>query len=236
MLDNGAIDIAISFNPGEASALIAQGRLPETVRTFVFDEGTIGNTHFVAIPYNAAHKDAAMVVANFLMSPEAQACKQDATVWGDQTVLSFSKLSAEQRALFADLPRGPATLPPNALGPSLAGAAPDLDDTDRGALAHPLWQLGRCTKSPSASIRVERSGSAHRLCRDGGETAWTSTWLAAIRPGLDAAAVPRPRRRGAGRGGAAGLRLYAGARRGRSEPRPLAAGWPPIRARAARSG
>ncbi|MBP5858929.1 ABC transporter substrate-binding protein [Marivibrio halodurans] len=119
MLDNGAVDIAISFNPGEASALIAQGRLPETVRTFVFDEGTIGNTHFVAIPYNAAHKDAAMVVANFLMGPEAQARKQDATVWGDQTVLSVAKLSAEQRALFADLPRGPATLPPNALGPSL---------------------------------------------------------------------------------------------------------------------
>ncbi|MCR9220327.1 MAG: ABC transporter substrate-binding protein [Alphaproteobacteria bacterium] len=119
MLDNGEIDIAISFNPGEASALITQGRLPETIRTFVFEKGTIGNTHFVAIPYNSPNKAAAKVVANFLMSPEAQAHKQNADVWGDQTVLSFSRLDAAERALFADLPRGVATLPPDQLGPSL---------------------------------------------------------------------------------------------------------------------
>jgi putative thiamine transport system substrate-binding protein len=119
MLDNAVVDIAISFQPGEASALIAQDRLPESVRTFVFDEGTIGNTHFVAIPYNSPNKDAAMVVANFLMSPEAQAKKQDPRVWGDQTVLSLSRLSAEERALFDDLPRGPATLAPDELGPTL---------------------------------------------------------------------------------------------------------------------
>jgi len=119
MLDDAVIDIAISFNPAEASALIAQGRLPETVRTFVFEDGTIGNTHFVAIPYNSPNKAAAMVTANFLMSPEAQAKKQNADVWGDQTVLSFSRLSPEARAVFDALPRGPATLAPDALGPSL---------------------------------------------------------------------------------------------------------------------
>ncbi len=119
MVDNGVVDIAMSFHPGEASALIAQDRLPETARTFVFEDGTIGNTHFVAIPYNAPHKAAAMVVANYLMSPEAQAKKQDPRVWGDQTVLSFSRLDAEEKALFEDLPLGPATLPPDELGPTL---------------------------------------------------------------------------------------------------------------------
>jgi putative thiamine transport system substrate-binding protein len=119
MLDNGEIDIAISFNPGEASALIAQGRLPDSVRTFVFTHGTIGNTHFVAIPYNSPNKAAAKVVANFLMSPEAQAHKQNAEIWGDQTVLSFSRLTAEQRRLFEALPRGVATLPSDQLGPTL---------------------------------------------------------------------------------------------------------------------
>ena len=34
------------------------GRLPETVRTFILEDGTIGNTHFVAIPFNAAHPPA----------------------------------------------------------------------------------------------------------------------------------------------------------------------------------
>jgi putative thiamine transport system substrate-binding protein len=83
LLDDGEIDISLSFNPGDASSAIAQGLLPKTVRTYVLDGGTIGNTHFVAIPFNASAKEAAMVVANFLLSPEAQLRKQDPSVWGD---------------------------------------------------------------------------------------------------------------------------------------------------------
>src|SRR3546814_9792704 len=60
-----------------------------------------------------------MVVANFLLSPEAQAMKQSAEVWGDDTVLALSKLSASERRRFESLPQGVATLPPEALGPTL---------------------------------------------------------------------------------------------------------------------
>jgi putative thiamine transport system substrate-binding protein len=119
LLDDGELDIALSFHPGEASSLIAQGQLPESVRTFVFPEGTIGNTHFVAIPFNASAPGAAMIVADFLMSPEAQARKQNPEVWGDDTVLAMDKLAPEARALFAALPRGVATLSPEELGPVL---------------------------------------------------------------------------------------------------------------------
>ncbi len=119
LLDDGELDIAISFYPSEASSLIANGQLPESARIFVLDNGTIGNTHFVAIPYNATAKAGAQVVANFLLSPEAQARKQSAEHWGDDTVLALGKLSAEQRKLFDDLPRGPATLSPDKLGPTL---------------------------------------------------------------------------------------------------------------------
>ncbi len=119
LLDDGDIDIAITFNVGEASAAITNGLLPETARSFVLDQGTIGNTHFTAIPYNAAHKEGAMVVANFLMSPEAQAKKQHPDVWGDQTVLSMGNLSDEDRALFDALPKGVATLGPAELGITL---------------------------------------------------------------------------------------------------------------------
>src|SRR3546814_1890415 len=49
LLDDGEVDIALSFYPSEASSAIASGLLPETARTFVLDGGTIGNTHFVAI-------------------------------------------------------------------------------------------------------------------------------------------------------------------------------------------
>ena len=54
LLDDGEVDFSMAFNPAEASAAIAAGGLPDTVRTFVLEAGTIGNTHFVAIPFNAA--------------------------------------------------------------------------------------------------------------------------------------------------------------------------------------
>jgi putative thiamine transport system substrate-binding protein len=119
LLDDGEIDITLSFYPSEASSAIANDLLPPTVRTFVLDEGTIGNTHFVAIPFNANAAAGALVVANFLMSPEAQAEKQNPEVWGDDTVLAMAKLTPDQRQRFAELPRGVATLPPEALGPTL---------------------------------------------------------------------------------------------------------------------
>jgi putative thiamine transport system substrate-binding protein len=119
MLNDGVLDMALSFYPSQASGLIEEGRLPESARTFVFDDGMIGNTHFIAIPYNAAHKAGAMVVANFLMSPKAQAHKAKPDVWGDQTVLDVAALPADQRALFEQIDRGPATLSPSELGPTL---------------------------------------------------------------------------------------------------------------------
>jgi putative thiamine transport system substrate-binding protein len=119
LLDDGEVDIAISFYPSDASSAIANGLLPETARTFVLDGGTIGNTHFVAIPFNASGRAGAMVVADFLMSAEAQAHKQNPEVWGDDTVLAMDRLDAAGRKLFADLPRGAATLAPDELGPTL---------------------------------------------------------------------------------------------------------------------
>ena len=117
LLDDGEVDFSLAFNPAEASRFIADGRLPETVRTFILADGTIGNTHFVAIPYNAAHKEGAMAVADFLLSPEAQAEKQHPEVWGDGTVLDVGALPPEDRARFEALPRGIATLPPEELEP-----------------------------------------------------------------------------------------------------------------------
>lgn len=119
LLDDGEIDLSLSFNPGEASSAIAQGLLPETIRTYVLDGGTIANTHFVAIPFNASAKEGAMAVADFLLSPEAQLRKQDPAVWGDPTVLDLARLPPEDRARFDALKLGPATLRPEELGPSL---------------------------------------------------------------------------------------------------------------------
>jgi putative thiamine transport system substrate-binding protein len=116
LLADGEIDIAFSFNPADASSAIANGELPDTVRSFVFAGGTLGNTHFLAIPFNASAAAGAMVLADFLMSPEAQARKQDPAVWGDPTVLAVDRLPSAERARFAALDLGIATLPPEKLG------------------------------------------------------------------------------------------------------------------------
>ncbi len=112
---NGEVYFDMAYNPAEASSLIAQGKYPETARTFVFEEGTLANTHYLAIPYNSPHKAAAMVVANYLLSPEAQLSKADPAGWGDLPVLDPARLPTDWQQKFADLPRGPATLAPDVL-------------------------------------------------------------------------------------------------------------------------
>ncbi|UCF91453.1 MAG: ABC transporter substrate-binding protein [Desulfobacterales bacterium] len=110
LLADGEVDFAISYHPAEASKMIHDGLYPESVRTFVFQEGTISNTHFVAIPFNAADKEGAMAVADFLLSPEAQLKKADPQVWGDFPAIDTRRLDKTWQVEFANLPRGIATL------------------------------------------------------------------------------------------------------------------------------
>ena len=101
LMNDGEVDITLSFSPSVAATSIAQKLLPPTARVFVMSKGTIGNTSFVGIPYNAANKEGAMVVANFLLDPVAQARQHDPAILGDATVLDVARLSEEQRRLFA---------------------------------------------------------------------------------------------------------------------------------------
>lgn len=100
MVADGELLLGMTFNPNEPANEIAAKRLPTTVRSWQFTGGTIGNTHFVAIPYNARAPEGAQVVANFLLSARAQARKADITVWGDPTVLDLSRLNPQERAEF----------------------------------------------------------------------------------------------------------------------------------------
>ncbi len=126
LLVDGEIDFYISFSPAEATTGIANRQLPESARVFVLERGTIGNTSFVAIPYNAANAEAAMVVSNFLLEPATQARAQDPRNMGNFTVLDLDKVPAASRALFAR-PDGVPSLPTNA---ELGTALPE---------PHPSW-------------------------------------------------------------------------------------------------
>ncbi|HTT11587.1 MAG TPA: ABC transporter substrate-binding protein [Burkholderiaceae bacterium] len=108
LMNDGEIDLMISFNPLEAAVAIANGLLQPTARTFVFDGGSIGNTSFVAIPFNSPNKEGALVVANFLLEPATQARAQDIRNMGSFNVLDPGRLSPAQRALFDVLTPSPA--------------------------------------------------------------------------------------------------------------------------------
>ncbi len=119
MLNDGEVDIGMSFDPASTAAEIADGALPETARVWVPKAGSIGNISFVAIPFNAAHKEGAEVVANFLLDPATQAHMQDITVLGSFSVLDPAKLDDGAKAAFAALPTAPALPGLAQLGPTL---------------------------------------------------------------------------------------------------------------------
>ena len=56
LLNDSELFISLSFNPNDASNAIANDELPDTIRTYVHKNGTLGNTHFIAIPFNANAK------------------------------------------------------------------------------------------------------------------------------------------------------------------------------------
>lgn len=118
LLQAGSLRLSLTFNPAHAQQKIASGELPKTSYSFGFSQGMIGNVHFVTIPANARASAGAKVVANFLLSPDAQLRKADPAFWGDPSVLDPHKLPAGQReALRSRIPDG---LPPTLAEPHSA--------------------------------------------------------------------------------------------------------------------
>jgi putative spermidine/putrescine transport system substrate-binding protein len=128
LFSNGEIDFSMDYGPSFASQHIARGDFPASVRTYVFDEGTIGNHSYLAIPFNASNVAGAMVVINYLMSPEQELDQMQAL--GDIPPLVPERLSAEQSALANGVKLGPATLPMEELQSHLL-PEPDAEYTQR---------------------------------------------------------------------------------------------------------
>ncbi len=111
LLSNREIDIFMAYNYASAQNRIVQGIYPQTVRTFIMEEGSLYNTHFLAIPANSKNKAAALVTANFLLSPEIQYLQNLSENWGSMTVLSLNLLDQEYREKFNSIDFGEAVLP-----------------------------------------------------------------------------------------------------------------------------
>lgn len=118
LLREDALDLGIAPSMSGASAALASGRLPQAVRPYLLPPGTLEADTFLGLPATSTRPEAAMVMVDFLLSPEAQALGEGPLWLGAATVLDLARLPLEERARFRN-PR-PFVAPPRRLpGPAL---------------------------------------------------------------------------------------------------------------------
>ncbi len=140
LFSRGEVDFGMSYHPSHAQNKMLEGSYVDTVRTFVMQDGSIYNTHFTAIPFNSPNKAGAMVLANFLVSVDAQLSKYRPQNWGDFPVLDPQRLSPADRKRFQSVDLGPATLGSEQLGPVAVPEIPAayLEALEQGWKEHVL--------------------------------------------------------------------------------------------------
>ncbi|MCT4508050.1 MAG: ABC transporter substrate-binding protein [Tepidibacter sp.] len=97
LYSNSEILMTMSYNPLHAFNKVQSGEFKESTDVFVLNDGTLSNTHYLSVPFNASNKAGAMAVIDFLLSPKAQIQKLNPTNWGDGLSISYDKLSDEDK-------------------------------------------------------------------------------------------------------------------------------------------
>lgn len=108
MYMDGELLLHMRYESYWIATAIEQGMCTQTSRSFLFDNGTIGNTNFVAVAKNSPNKAGALVAINELLTPEVQASRYEQLKI--LLVLDNSKLSDEEKALFDAVDPGPGTI------------------------------------------------------------------------------------------------------------------------------
>ena len=118
---DGEISAYFTYGPGAVADKVRNGLYPKSTRQAVPSPGNISNNSFVAIPGNAAHHAAALVLANVLQDPQTQLALYKAE--GTYPGIDIAKTDAATRAAFAAVPLDPSVLP---LSQLTAHAQPEL--------------------------------------------------------------------------------------------------------------
>jgi len=106
MYADGELLMSMTYAPNSIPGKVKSGEYPVGSQSFIFNKGTIGNTHFLAIPFNSTNKEGAMAVINAILTVEAQSTKYNPESWGDLPVLDNSKLTAEEKKQFENVQTG----------------------------------------------------------------------------------------------------------------------------------
>ncbi|MGD6793847.1 ABC transporter substrate-binding protein [Metabacillus indicus] len=124
LYSKGEVFMTMGYNEARAEKMIEQGIFPESTKTFVFESGSIGNFHFLAVPFNSPNKEGALTVINFLLSPDAQLTKLEPNYWGENMSLNQAKLSKSDQERLKSITRGSSVLSSETLIESLQ---PEVD-------------------------------------------------------------------------------------------------------------
>lgn len=108
MFEDGELVMTMSYSPYAAAVGIDKGIYNDTVQTFLFDKGTVGNTNYMAIANNSPNKAAAMVAINEIISAELQATQFEEL--RSLPVVSYDKLNDEEKARFDNVNIGKGVL------------------------------------------------------------------------------------------------------------------------------
>ncbi|RWZ52282.1 ABC transporter substrate-binding protein [Halobacillus fulvus] len=110
LYSQGEVWMTMGYNEARAESLIEEGVFPESTESFVMEPGSIGNTHFLSIPFNSTNPEGALAAINFMLSPEAQLEKLKPDYWGENTPISIDRLPEEMKQKFQSVDRGESVL------------------------------------------------------------------------------------------------------------------------------
>ena len=106
---DGEVAFYMTYGAYEISTNIRNGSYPETAQSFVLDNGTIGNTSFIAIGKHSQNIAGALVAINEMLSPAMQLSKYE--LLGEIPVLANDQLTEEDRKAFDAVDLGKGTIP-----------------------------------------------------------------------------------------------------------------------------
>ena len=108
MFADGELVLAMSYAPYGVAVGIENGAYTDTTRTFLFENGTIGNTNYMSIAFNSPIPAGAMVVINAMISAQLQLSQYEHL--RTLPVVSPAKLSGEEQAAFDAVDMGQGVL------------------------------------------------------------------------------------------------------------------------------
>ena len=108
MFADGELVLAMSYSPYGVAVGIENGVYTPTTRTFLFENGTIGNTNYMSIAFNSPNPAGALVVINAMISAGLQLSQYEKL--RNLPVVSPEKLSVEEKAAFDAVDMGEGVL------------------------------------------------------------------------------------------------------------------------------